>query len=108
VVERNDALYLATLRGDTGKSVVLPIAELGIEMRDPKRVDGLFRVGNEITVGLHADRHPKLIAHGAAGLDDAMNWHQFHAPPWRNVIVTSAVGVAVVAAGVGWWYSRET
>jgi hypothetical protein len=107
VVERNDALYLATLRGDTGKSVVLPIAELGIEMRDPKRVDGLFRVGNEITVGLHADRHPKLIAHGAAGLDDAMNWHQFHAPPWRNVIVTSAVGVAVVAAGVGWWYSRE-
>ncbi len=107
VVDRNDALAIVTLHTDTGSSVVLPIPELGVEMRDPKRVDSLLRVGNEVTIGLHRDRHPKLIAHGAAGLDDAMNWHQFHAPPWRNVFITSAVGIAIVTLGVGWWLTRE-
>jgi hypothetical protein len=96
IVARNDALLLATLRTATGSEVVLPLVELGVELRDPKRVDALLRVGNELTVGLHGDRRPKLIAHGAAGVDDTLAWHEFHAPPWRNVFFTSALGVGAV------------
>jgi len=106
VVERNDPLYLATLRTEGGGSVVVPIAELGVEMRDPKRVDKLFQAGNEVTLGLHRDRRPKLIAHGAASLDDTLRWHQFHAPPWRNVFATSAIGLVALIAGIWWWRRR--
>ncbi len=106
VVERHDALEIATLRTDTGSNVTLPVVELGVEMRDPKRVDNLFRVGNEVTVGLHRDRHPKLLAHGDAGFYDGLRWHQFHAPAWWKVFATCAIGLAVLVVGIGWWRSR--
>jgi hypothetical protein len=107
IVDRNDALALATLHTAAGIEVVLPLTELGVEMRDPKRVDHLFRVGNELTVGLHHDRRPKLIAHGDTALDDNLTWHQFHAPPWRNVFVTSAISLVALGAGVFFWWRRR-
>jgi len=97
VVDRHDALALAKLRTQDGRDVVLPLVELGVELRDPKRVDALFHVGNEVTLGLHRDRRPKLIAHGPASVDDKLTWHRFHAPPWGNVFVTSALGLVAVA-----------
>jgi hypothetical protein len=99
IVDRHDALALATLRAVSGSEVVLPLAELGVELRDPKRVDQLLRVGNELTVGLHRDRRPKLVAHGTAGARDTVTWHRFHAPPWRNVFVTSAIALAALSVG---------
>jgi hypothetical protein len=106
IVDRNDALALATLHTASGTEIVLPLTELGVELRDPKRVDHLMRVGNELTVGLHRDRRPKLIAHGDTALDDNLSWHQFHAPPWRNVFITSLVSVVALALGVLWWRRR--
>jgi hypothetical protein len=106
IVARHDALSVATLRTTTGSDVMLPLVELGVEMRDPKRVDQLVRVGNELTVGLHRDRHPKLIAHGDASVDDTMRWHRFHAPPWRNVFVTAAAGLGALALAVVLWRRR--
>ena len=106
VVGRNDALGLATLRG-ASCDVVLPLADLGVELRDPKRVDALFQVGNELTVGLHRDRHPKLVSHGAAAVDDNLTWHRFHAPRPVNIATTVAVGGAVLVAGYAWWRSRR-
>lgn len=103
VVDRHDALGLATLSSDDG-DVVLPLADLGVELRDPKRVDGLVQVGNEVTVGLHRDRHPKLVSHGAAALQDRFAWHRFHAPRPVNVFATLAAGGAVVAAGAFVWW----
>jgi len=99
IVDRHDALSLATLRSVSGGDVVLPLQELGVELRDPKCVDQLMRVGNEVTVGLHRDRRPKIIAHGSAAAQDTSTWHRFHAPPWRNVFATSAI--ALVALGIG-------
>jgi hypothetical protein len=106
IVDRNDALALATLHTTAGIEVVLPLTELGVELRDPKRVDNLFRVGNELTVGLHHDRRPKLIAHGDTAFDDNVSWHQFHAPPWRNVFVTAAVALVALSAGFVLWRRR--
>ena len=106
IVARHDALSIATLRTATGNDVALPLVELGVEMRDPKRVDQLFRVGNELTVGLHRDRHPKLIAHGTAGVDDTMRWHRFHAPPWRNVFATAGAALGALALAVVLWRRR--
>lgn len=77
IVARNDALGLATLR-EGERDIVLPLAELGVELRDPARVDRLLHVGNELTVGLHNDRRPKLIAHGDAKAADAARWQRTH------------------------------
>ena len=99
VVNRHDALALATLHSLSGSEVVLPLAELGVELRDPKRVDQLLRVGNEVTVGLRRDRRPKLVAHGSAATQDTVTWHRFHAPPWRNVFATSAIALAALGIG---------
>jgi hypothetical protein len=106
IVERNDALNIAKLRTYDGGTTILPLAELGVEMRDPKRVDRLFQVGNEVTVGLHHDRRPKLIAHGKAAADDVLRWHQFHSPPWRYVAISGTLGLVALALGVGWWRNR--
>ena len=96
VTDRHDALGFATLETDEG-NLVLPLAELGVEMRDPKRVDKLVRIGNELTLGLQRDRHPKLVAHGAMYFADRLQWRRFHAPRGRNVAGT-AIGVALGAA----------
>ncbi|MBD5655331.1 MAG: hypothetical protein IAI50_09125, partial [Candidatus Eremiobacteraeota bacterium] len=107
VIDRHDALGMATLRAATS-DVVLPLAELGVELRDPKRVDMLFQVGNDVTVGLHRDRHPKLVSHGAAWLDDNLRWHKFHAPRPVNVATTViACGIALLA-GVALWRLRRS
>ncbi len=102
VVDRHESLSLARVKSDIGE-VVLPIVELGSEMRDPKRVDRLFRVGTNLTVGLHRDRHPKLVAHGEHWLFDRLRWRRLHAPRWQNVAVTAVVVGAFVSAGVAWW-----
>ena len=107
VVERHDALGLARLRTDTSE-VVLPIAELGVEMRDPKRVDALFRVGTELTVGLHRDRHPKLVAHGSRYVADRLTWRRLHAPRPVNVLTTGAVAFAVLLTGLVMWRRLAT
>jgi hypothetical protein len=105
VIERHDSLALATLATASGE-VVLPLVELGNELRDPKRVDSLLRVGNEVTVGLHADREPKLIAHGDAALADALAPRQAHAPRPLAVIAGAVAAVAVFFAGFVWWQRR--
>ena len=102
IVGRDDALGLATLR-TASADCVLPIAEIGVEMRDPKRVDALFHIGNELTVGLHRDRHPKLVSHGPAAVGDDLRWRRFHAPRPVNVITTTVVGALVAGAGLIWW-----
>jgi hypothetical protein len=79
IVARNDALALATLR-DGERDVVLPLVELGVELRDPARVDRLLRLGNELTVGLSNDRRPKLVAHGDAALQDAAHLRRTNFP----------------------------
>ena len=103
VVARNDALGLATLRTVGGNDVVLPLAELGVELRDPERVDELMHVGTELTVGLHSDRHPKIVVHGRGWLGDVLRRHRLHAPRAVNVAGSlTAFGIAAVAAAV-WW-----
>jgi hypothetical protein len=93
VTDRHDALGFATIATADGE-LVLPLAELGVEMRDPKRVDALVRVGNELTLGLQRDRHPRLVAHGALYFADRLQWRRFHAPRGRNIAVTIlAVGL---------------
>ncbi|MGP6156799.1 MAG: hypothetical protein ACLPYS_04675 [Vulcanimicrobiaceae bacterium] len=77
IVARDDALGLATLR-EGERDIVLPLVELGVEMRDPSRVDRLLHVGNELTVGLHDDRRPRLIAHGEAKAVDAPHLRRTH------------------------------
>jgi hypothetical protein len=97
VFERHDALGLAFMRTGDGVDVVLPLAELGIELRDPRRVDELARVGTELTVGLHRDRHPKLAAHGNAWARDRFAWHRLHAPRPVEIATSVVAGLAVVA-----------
>ncbi len=97
VFERHDALGLAFMRTGDGVEVVLPLAELGIELRDPRRVDELARVGTELTVGLHRDRHPKLAAHGNAWARDRFAWHRLHAPRPVEIATSVVAGLAVVA-----------
>ena len=91
------------------REVVLPLAELGVELRDPKRVDELFRVGNEVTIGLHRDRHPKLAAHGNAWAQDRFGWHRFHAPRPSEIAGGTAfgVGLGIVALAGVTWYLRK-
>lgn len=105
IVDRHDALGLATLR-TSAADCVFPLAEFGVEMRDPKRVDALLRVGNQITIGLHHDRHPKLVRHGPAAVADKLTPRRFHAPRPVNVVTTLAVGTLVLAAAAFWWHSR--
>jgi hypothetical protein len=95
IVERHDALGLATLHAQNGERVVLPLTELGVELRDPKRVDELMRVGVELTVGLHSDRHPRLVAHGEAAVADRFRSRRVHAPSR-----TTIVGAIAAAAGL--------
>ncbi|GAC1410884.1 MAG: hypothetical protein NVSMB64_20280 [Candidatus Velthaea sp.] len=106
IVDRHDALGLATLRTATG-DCVLPIADFGVEMRDPERVNALFQVGTELTVGLHRDRHPKLVSHGRAAVGDNLAWRRFHAPRAVNIITTIAVGAVVLAGAAFWWRSQK-
>ncbi len=111
VVDRHDALGLATLQTMDGARVVLPLTELGVELRDPKRVDELLHVGTELTVGLHSDRHPKLDAHGDAGMSDRFQPHRLHAPYPVEIVAGTAAGVAVtiaLALACVWWWRRET
>jgi hypothetical protein len=105
VVARNDALGAATIEGTAG-ICVLPITDLGAELRDPKRVDDLFRVGNDLTVGLHRDRHPRLVVHGAKYLGDRLKWRRLHAPrPIEvvGIVTASVVGLAAIAGVVAWY-----
>ena len=105
VVDRHDALRCATIRSSAGE-VVLPIDELGFEMRDPKRVDTLFHVGNELSVGLHRDRHPRLVAHEATFFEDRLRWRRFHAP--RAVNIATTVGLlALLGTLVVFWRRRS-
>jgi len=109
IVDRHDALGIATLRTEDRRDVVLPLAELGVELRDPKRVDALFRVGTELTVGLRRDRHPKLAAHGNAWAQDRFGWHRFHAPRPSEIVGGTALGIGlgiVALAGVTWYVRR--
>ena len=107
VVSRNDALGITTLRTDNGECT-LPIADLGVELRDPKRVNELFNVGNTVTVGLHHDRHPKLIAHGSRYLPDRLRWRRLHVPRWINVVTTVAIGAAIITAAIVWIRARPS
>lgn len=106
ISERNDALGIVTLRSDTG-DIVFSLRELGVEMRDPKRVDALFREGVELTVGLHSDRHPRLIVHGENFIKDRLTWRRFHAPRPINIVGT-VVGVSVVVAAAAMLWRLRT
>ena len=64
IVARNDALGLATMRTEGGSVVTMPMNELGVELRDPKRVDEALTVGEFLEVGLHRDRRPRLHVRG--------------------------------------------
>jgi hypothetical protein len=105
IVARHEALGLARLRTATSE-VVLPLVELGAELRDPKRVDRLVRVGTELTVGLNADRHPQLVAHGGDWLRDRLKWRRLHLPPPQRVAVTALLGGAALAVAGGIWVAR--
>jgi hypothetical protein len=97
IVARHDAAAIATLRADDGRDVVLPLAELGVELRDPKRVDALVRAGNELTVGLRADRRPHLVAHGATSIEDRLRPHRPHLPRPLQIAGLAALGVGILA-----------
>jgi hypothetical protein len=105
VERRHDGLGLAHLKATEGE-VVLPLVELGAELRDPKRVDRLLQIGTEVTVGLSRDRHPRLTAHGTDWLRDRLRYRRFHLPRTRNVAATAVIaGVAVLAGAV--WLLRQ-
>jgi hypothetical protein len=104
IVERDDALGLAFLRQADGIEVVLPLTELGVELRDPKRLNALLKVGTTLTVGLHSDRHPKIVVHGDAALADAATWHRPHLPTFgipmhlRPLAIVTAIVATAAAA----------
>jgi len=102
IVERHDAVTIATLQ-TAASQVVLPVIELGVELRDPKRVDKLLRVGTKLTVGLHRDRRPKLIAHGSAAIGDAFGSRRFHAP---SPLPLAAGALLALSAVAGLFYLR--
>ena len=105
IVSRHDAVSLARLQSHDGY-VVLPLIELGVEMRDPQRVNRLLRVGTEVTVGLRRDRHPKLDAHGYDWFRDIFAQRRFHLPRSRDVVLAAAVTAGVVLIG-SVWFVRE-
>jgi len=98
IVERHDALELATLRTPAGSEIVLPLVDLGVELRDPKRLNRLVRVGAELTVGLQSDRYPKLVAHGDAAVADRLRPRRLHAPRPASVVAGAAVAAVVMLA----------
>jgi hypothetical protein len=102
IVARHDSLALARMVTQSGE-VVLPLVELGIELRDPRRVDRLLQPGTEVTVGLRRDRHPRLVAHGSDWLRDRLRWRQFHLPRPQNALATAALASVAVAVGIGWY-----
>jgi hypothetical protein len=104
IVGRHDSLRIARLQCDT-REVVLPLSDLGSELRDPKRVDRLLQVGTDVTVGLARDRYPQLRAHGVDWLVDQFGQRRFHLPRPRNVVATATVSLVVVMVGVA-WFSR--
>ena len=106
IVGRHDGLGLARLQ-TSSHEVVLPLIELGIELRDPQRVDRLLRVGTEVTVGLGRDRHPRLVAHGADWLRDRLSQRRFHLPRTRNVAASAAVAVIAALGGAVWFVRRR-
>jgi hypothetical protein len=95
--ERHDALGLVMLATPDGVEVVLPLTELGVELRDPKRVDAMMHEGVDLTVGLHSDRHPKLVAHGDEAFADRLRGRRLHAP--RRIEMFAALAIGVVVAG---------
>ena len=105
IVERHDALGIARLRTDSS-DVVLPLTELGVELRDPQRVDHLLCVGSKLTVGLHRDRRPKIVVHYSAAGADPLVSRRFHAPPWRYAIPLTALGCAALAGAFIYWRRR--
>jgi hypothetical protein len=102
IVRRHDGLALAWMLTASGE-VVLPLAELGVELRDPRRVDRLLQPGTEVTLGLARDRYPKLVAHGSDWLRDLFARREFHLPRPTNVAASVAVAGLAVAFGVGWY-----
>ncbi len=100
IVARHDALGLARLKTASGE-VVLPLVEIGAELRDPARVDRLLRVGTEVTLGLRRDRHPRLVAHGSSWFRDRLRWRRLHLPR-PTLVVTAALATAVVVGAVVW------
>ena len=103
VETRNDALNIATLRTRDGTTVVLPLAELGVELRDPKRVDTLLREGNDVRLGLRGDRHPRLVSRGRRSLGERFGVRRFHAPQPLDIARATAatvLGLGIVA-GLG-------
>ncbi len=107
VVARHDALGIARLRTETS-DVVLPLTELGVELRDPERVDRLLRVGSKLTVGLHRDRRPKIVVHFLAAGHDRFTSRRFHAPPWRYAIPLTILGAAALAGAIFIYWRRRT
>jgi len=107
IVARNDALALATLRTRDNVEVVLPLAELGVEMRDPKRVDRMVRVGYRLTVGLRRDRHPRLRPYGPAPLRDRLGPRRFHAPSPLRIATAAAVASTVLACAIAAYTRRR-
>jgi hypothetical protein len=100
ITGRHDGLGLARLQTSTGE-VVLPLVELGAELRDPKRVDRLLRVGTQVTLGLRSDRHPRLVAHGTDWFRDRLRWRQLHLPR-PKIVATTAIVVAVAVVAIVW------
>jgi len=106
IVARNDALALATLRTNQNVAVVLPLGELGVELRDPKRVDRLLRVGTRVSVGLRPDRHPRLRRLGPARLRDQLGPRRFHAPSHRRLAGFGAICAAILSGAATLAYAR--
>ncbi len=102
IVGRHDGLELARMQTATSE-VVLPLIELGVELRDPKRVDRLLRVGTEVTVGIGRDRHPKLVAHGSDWLRDQFAQRRFHLPRPSNVAGAAALAGLIALVGAAWY-----
>lgn len=108
---RNDALNIAALKTRDGSSVILPLAELGVELRDPKRVDALLREGNDIRLGLRSDRHPRLVSRGRRSFNERMGVRRFHAPQPLDIAratVATVLGLGIVAGLGASVYARFT
>ncbi|GAC1491425.1 MAG: hypothetical protein NVS1B2_02860 [Vulcanimicrobiaceae bacterium] len=98
VIARNDAIGTATLETRDGSRLELPLAELGLELRDPKRVDRLLREGRVVTVGLRFDRHPRLVSRDGRSFGEAIGVRRFHAP--RPFDMLRAVAAATLGLGI--------